>query len=1232
MKHFFRLFCIFASFLLPCAFARAEAPLSVCVNEICASNGGHCMIRDSSPDYIELFNRTDQALSLDGFFISDDEDHLQKFSLDGYDIPENGYLILAADKKELPFKLSASGGDELFLSDAEGHILQRVSLPPLEKDETYSLQENGEWQITDPTPLKANAEGVPYMEKVYVASPRFSHTAGFYDAPFDLTLEGYKTYRLYYTTDGSVPDENSTLYTGPIHIEDATDRPNILSARTDIATWTVTPPSDPVKKATIIRAVAVDPDGNRSSVVTNTFFVGFQNYEAYQDIPILSIVADPYDLFDEDDGIYVLGKNYREWLEDENRDAELAIIKRPANFMMRGKEWEIPAAIQWFEKDNSLRLTQEIGMRIHGNYSRDHAKKSFNLYARKEYGSNTFQYDILAGLSGKKKLVVRENLGRDSMIHALLQETGLPASPYTPCLVFLNGEFWGFYEIREKQDENDIAAFYGLNPDDLLVIKNGELNAGKQPEEIKLKGSKAVYRYLLSRIRDADASTAQGYAYIDSLIDVDDYITSIAANAYINNTDYKANQTLWRTAETGEGEYEDGRWRWIFQDLDNCASSSYSTDRASFLLEDEIFASLWKSSEFQIGFLTRIMDFANVELTPEYVQEFVTPVMTYYNQYILESNIRYPNPDESPVKNPGKAQLSILTSFFRTRRETVIKKLTESLSLTCGASTLTLANLTEGIALEINGHQAHLYSDSWTGIYFKGCTVSFAAGDIPGFEFAGWYAGDEMISAEKTVAVSTDADLTLTPVYKELPVIAVMNEKEILYGAGSYGFYKSLSDSFDECSLRPDAALKVDRRYVDSAITFHLDASVREPQGITLSVPLHNYLSVGGVFTLSLADGSAPIQWTVRVETGENTHEELQADSMTAFGGKTILSFAIPEKQVEDQAVVIRLEAEAEEGPASFVLNGFRVYGVPMGAALGQAHEYARCAGSLGAEEEYLPDFESMADWSDERIEAETAALRERLQAAMAEKAVTTVGEISPSRPSWEGLGSYPAILVDEKLTEAFYNKAEIDFGLSFPTDAYLYEATGQTLLLEKTLRPNERLSLDKRQGIFFFLDRPVEDCRRRIAFDTAPISDDMLANVFCGFTPTNYLWMDVECYTQYQEETETVLPESWLSQSIFIYREENGSLTLYAEKTAADGALRLEPVSGRYLLLDEPLEAFAEHAAFIQKEMADRQQERALKEQRSAKVRTLLTVGGCLVLAGSAVAGILVLRKKKKR
>ena len=1233
MKHFLCLLCLFASFALPCVSARAEALLSVCINEICSSNSGHYTIEGSAPDYVELRNLTSQELALDGFFVSDDEDHLQKFSLAGYSVPGNGYLILAANKKELPFKLSASEKGELFLSDEEGRILQRVSLPPLEKDATYSLQENGEWHITEPSPLTANMEGTPYVETVYVASPRFSHEAGFYDAPFDLTLEGYKTYSLYYTTDGSVPDEHSTLYTGPIHIEDATSQPNTNSMRTDITVKGVTPPSDLVKKATIIRAVAIDPEGNRSNDVVKTYFVGFQNYKAYQNIAVLSIVADPYDLFDENDGIYVRGKVYQEWLSDQNRNQELATPTIPTNYRMRGREWEIPVGIQWFDEDNSLKLSQRAGLRIHGNWSREKAKKSFNLYARKEYEASTFQYDILAGLPAKEKLVVRANMGKDSLIHAMLRETGIPVSAYTPCLTFVNGEFWGVYEIREKQDEEDIASYFDMSSKDLLVIKNSDLVAGEAPEDIKASSStKAVYRDLRDKISKMDLSASNGYEDADAIIDLDNYITYTAGIAYLNNSDFRDNFTMWRTAEKGGGKYQDARWRWIFQDLDNCcAYYSGATEMISYLSTDVIFTSLWKNKTFQTNFLTRIMDYANVELTPEYVKEFVTPVQTFYNPYLQETNSRYSSNDPSNP-DPGLIEISSFVYFFQIRRDAVIQQFTDLFQLKRGTSTLLLNNLPEGIAMEVNGHQAHIYGNSWTGVYFTGCTVTFTAGDIPGYQFMGWNEGDTFITAERKIEISTDQDRTLTPVYEELPAIMIINEKATVSGTGMYGFTKRLENSSEECMLMPDADIEADLRYADRSIMFRLEASIMGPIGFTLSVPWKGYETAGGIMILSSRDAS-DLEWHV-LGRNDGFYQELPMNISSSADGRLRLSFIIPEELLYASSIDIRLEVQAKKAPASFSLHSLRLYGIPIGESLAEAHEYARKAVAAGAEAQYIPDFERMRDWSDAEIEAETISLRNQLQAVMAEKMVSTVSALSLSYPAMEGLETFPAVMIDDKLIQAFYNENTIEFFLPIGPTVYIYEIIDGTPHLQSTVINNGGFfSLSKHEGIFVFLDQPVEDIRFHAAFDTEPIPDAMLSSLFFGIEPPNYIWMNIETFTEYQEETAIGLPAKWFNKNTFVYRAQDDTLRFIEKKPSVNGALRLVPTEGRYLLLDDSLETYSEKGDWLQREIAENRRIYELENQKRAKMESLLFIAGgglfAALLVGTVV--VLILRRKKK-
>ena len=834
--------------LMSCASTRGGLGLPFYINEICSSNGGHYSLDGSSPDYIELHNNTGRTISLDGFFISDDEDHLDKFPLAGYTIRGNGYLVLAADKKELPFKLSSSG-EELFLSDADGNILQFVELPEIEKDTTFSLQPDGSWHITDPSPNAKNLEGEQYVKVVNVASPRFSHEAGFYDEPFDLVLEGYRTYSIYYTTDGTVPDENSTLYTEPLHIEDATPKTNELSKRTDITISGATRPATKVRKATIISAVAIDSEGNRSNVVTNAYFVGFQDYPDYQNISIMSIVTDPYDLFDKDDGIYVVGKMYRDWLESKDYSRDLRAYDRPRNYAQHGKEWEIPASIQWFNADEELCLTQNVGLRIHGNQTRENAQKAFNLYARKEYGEDTFQFPLIDGVDKMSKLVVRGQAGRDSLTHSLLRETGLPVSGYTPCLVFINGEFWGFYELREKQEEDYLSNLFDVDKNNLMIYKNLRLIEG---EDENGQTNRSVYDDLVADIILNEPATEEGYEYACGLIDMDNYITYMAGIAYCNNEDIFWNKTLWRTMTVGSGMYEDGRWRWIFQDLDgSCHRTDGVVEAIDNLLSDELFMALWHSPEFKKQFLTRIMDFANVELTPEYVKEAISPVLLYYNRYFAINDERWKGVLHGD-RSTGTNELEIFLSFFRKRKDFVMERLAENFGVENNYSTLSVLELPEQLGLTINGHKAHIYGSSWTGDYFLGCEVTFEVREIPGYRFYGWYEDGILLTDQKTITVSTDDDHELTPIFEAIPVVAVMDK--INYVRNNYmgGYELYWLNTKSGCVVVPDTELNSSSDFL--AISLSSNGEWDKGTGFTVSFPTTDLSSCGMILWLSVPE------------------------------------------------------------------------------------------------------------------------------------------------------------------------------------------------------------------------------------------------------------------------------------------------------------------------------------------------------------------------------------------
>ncbi len=355
----------------------------VYINEVCSWNSVTITDADSDyADYIELYNASDETVSLDGWYVSDDEDDLTKAQLHGIEMEANGYVLLYAnggteDPYSLSFRISSSG-EKIFLSDPEGNLVDSVAVPELSADTAYARVADGDatWSRMETSPLKSNALSQALKNPV-LGAPTFSVQSGFYDNPFYLEIQADPGQTIYYTLDGSEPTEDSAVYTGEIYIEDASGNPNVYSAIQNVTLdWLNYTPSDElVDKAVVVRAVAIDGE-NTSEIVTATYFVGLAEYE---DANVLSIVADPEELFGEN-GIYVTGSEYDEWyLTDGDEETQ-----PEPNFRKSGEEWEIEGNIELFQEGETEVLNQKVGLRIQGASTRNSAKKKIQYLFQKK--------------------------------------------------------------------------------------------------------------------------------------------------------------------------------------------------------------------------------------------------------------------------------------------------------------------------------------------------------------------------------------------------------------------------------------------------------------------------------------------------------------------------------------------------------------------------------------------------------------------------------------------------------------------------------------------------------------------------------------------------------------------------------------------------------------------------------------------------------------------------------
>lgn len=485
-----------------------------------------------------------------------------------------------------------------------------LALTGCAKTQTESTPDSTAVQTTAspaPEPAPVTVQDVP----ADFTPPVFSAEGGFCDAPFSLTLSAADDAAIFYTLDGSTPTVNSTRYTAPIEIADRSAEPNTISAETGIAPTgmfspPVTPPDKPVDKAAVVRAFAVSADGIPSPVVSQTYFVGFKDKaKFYQDVKIVSLQTDADNLFDYETGIYVLGKCHDDWKNGDAYDASVPDYFMPANYTQKGRDWERPAAIQIFA-DGKPVAAENAGIRIHGGATRSYAQKSLNVYFRKQYGASKLQCDLFSGNvtgtddPGRPVTVfdsfMLRNAGndayytrfRDKLNQSLVSGFSFLTQGMEPCIVFLNGEFWGHYEITEKIDASYISSHTGIPKKDIVIVKNEEPDAGAEE-------AFDSWQQLREYIRGTDFSDQDAYERLCAAIDMQGFAEYVSSEIYVNNINWdSSNMGMWRSeAYDPENPLSDGKWRFLMFDTEY-STNIYGEAKPS----DNTFAKLMKKDNF----------------------------------------------------------------------------------------------------------------------------------------------------------------------------------------------------------------------------------------------------------------------------------------------------------------------------------------------------------------------------------------------------------------------------------------------------------------------------------------------------------------------------------------------------------------------------------------------------------------------------------------------------------
>jgi len=472
---------------------RANAdPPDVVIAEFMASNSTTLFDEDgAASDWIELWNRSGDPVDLAGWRLSDAG---ASWSFPQIELAADARLVVFASDKagsyplHTNFKLSA-GNDTIVLRDPSFVVVSAYSpnYPAQSSNISYGLGSNGVvGYLATPTPGEPNSAAAAGT----AAKPALSARGGYLTEPIELTAATTTTgARLYYTTNGSTPSPtNGTEYTGPIAVASTTTlrmvaaKPGFFHSKVASATFLV--------MDELLADTGVPAGWPAGPVNDQLFSYGFDPaaVEEYGEAiessllaaPTLSITTDQSNLTDPSTGIYT-------------------------NPLQSGSAWERPVSVEYLDGSDGFQLNG--GLRIKGGFSRTplNPKHSFRLYFEPKYegalsyplfDSGTIETFTNIDLRTEQNYgwqfsSDRNTLVRDAWLRESHAAMGNPASRSQWVHLFLNGQYWGVYMLKDRITADHMRHLHGGNADDYDVIKHAdnfgyEVNDGDDDEWLQL--------------------------------------------------------------------------------------------------------------------------------------------------------------------------------------------------------------------------------------------------------------------------------------------------------------------------------------------------------------------------------------------------------------------------------------------------------------------------------------------------------------------------------------------------------------------------------------------------------------------------------------------------------------------------------------------------------------------------------------------------------------------------
>jgi len=692
------------------------------INEFMASNGN--VFEDEFGEYddwIEIFNFGDQPVDINGIYITDeitDPEKWRFFSGSGplYLAPGEYYLFWADGQHDqgvnhLGFKLSAEGEEIAIFTSTDQLLIDSVTYSQQYYDVSKGRQPDGgeTWNFfLTPTPGASNSTD-GFLGQL--SKPQFSNSGGFFNTPFQLNITNSNPGSVTrYTLDGSIPTESSPVF-------------NDLS----------------VGSTMTFRARSFQTGYLPGNIATHTYL-----FDPIESLDVISLVTNSSAL----------------WGENGILTARYSGLEKPIS-------------IEYLKNNGSQGFSIDAGIKIHAPDGRP--QQSFRLSMRRMYRQDEIEYpvfpdkDILsykrlilrnAGNDGSQ-LVTQRTHFRDPLMHVISSENGseVGTSAYKPVHVYLNGNYWGIYNLRERIDKYYIQAYYGTQNIDLL-----ERSFGYYMNQNAIEGDWINFTLMKNFADTADLQEPQNYVYMKTLMDIHNFSEYWIYVVYYGNFDWLSNNMkFWRTRDTS------GRWRWIHWDLDHGLGLPYfdyshpvwNTLEWSTSLESGrpwegyntiLIRNLLENEDFRIQFINRFADLLNTSFKPDNLVPVVDSLALALENDLPRHFERWGNTLEN-----WQDAVDGVRNYINNRPGYVWQHLMNKFGLEQPNELILDVSPANSGKIEVNYITVNQFP--WNGKYFEEIPVSIKATPYEGYEFYGWNGNDTTL-AEMTITLDADSQYT----------------------------------------------------------------------------------------------------------------------------------------------------------------------------------------------------------------------------------------------------------------------------------------------------------------------------------------------------------------------------------------------------------------------------------------------------------------------------------------